>query len=290
MIKNGLVLVALIAVSISTLICSCDKKKQEPQEISFIYDINEALKLAVEREQPVIAEFFKPDCPWSRIMDDSTFNSKVVISMSSEMVFAKINTQVDTIAAKKYGVSFYPTIIVFKSSGEEIDRLVGYYPPADFFNEIQLYLQSNETLQDYYVRLADEPERADYNLVLGEKYKYRSNWDKALEFYNNVLKLAGEENASEIEKALFGIADICCEQGLYEQAAIKYEEFLLQYPQSATAEDAARKLPYCLAQDGQLERGREFFQNYLNSYPGGIYTDWVNDRIDELDRFVKAGK
>ncbi len=290
MIKHGLILTLVIAVSLSALFYACDKEEPPPQEISFVYDIHEALKLAVEKEQPVVVEFFKPDCPYSRMMDDSTFSSSIVISMSSTMIFAKINALVDTIAAENYGVSFYPTFIVFKSSGEEIDRLVGYYGPGEFFNEVQLFIQGNETLNDYHIRLEDEPERADYSLIIAEKYKHRSNWDKALEYYNNVLTLANEDNTYEVERALHGIADVYCEQGLFKQAAIKYEEFLLQYPQSELAEDAARKLPFCLAQDGQLDRAAEFFKSYLDSYPNGIYAGWVKDRIDEMDNFMKAGK
>lgn len=290
MIRQILIHIWVIVLTAGMIFCACDKSEPEPEEISFTYDITEALKLAVEKEQPVVAEFFRPDCPWSRMMDDSTFTNKLVISMSLDMVFAKINAFVDTAAARKYGVSFYPTFIVFNSSGEEIDRLVGYYPPADFFNEVQLYLQGNETLQDYHIRLADEPERADYSLVLAEKYKHRSNWEKALEYYNNVLKLADEDSQYEIEQAMHGIADIYCEQGMYEEAALKYEEFLTRYPESEKAEDAARKLPYCLAQDGQIDKAREYFQNYLDSYQDGIYTDWVKNKIEELDSFIKAGR
>ena len=286
---NVLVLIMAVAL-ITAVITSCEKAKIEPTEISFIFDMNEALKAAAESDQPLIAEFFKPDCPWSRMLDDSTFSNKTVISMAADMKFAKINATQDTATAAKYGVSFYPTIIVFRSSGEEIDRLVGYYPPADFFNEVQLYIQGNETLKDYHIRLADEPERVDYHLVLGEKYKYHSFWDKALEYYNNVLRLAGEDNAYELERATIGIADIYCERGEFGEAANQYEAFLVNYPESEKAEDAARKLPYCLAQDGQLDKAREYFTQYLDKYPGGIYTGWVREKIAELERFLKAGK
>ncbi len=250
MIKRVIAIKALVVIFTAILFTGCEKPAEQPEEITFIYDLDEALKRAVEKEQPAVVEFFRPNGPWSRMMDDSTFSDELVISMSTDMVFTKINALVDTIEAEEHGVSFYPTFIIFNSSGEEIDRLVGFYPPAEFFNEIQLYLQGNETLQDYHTRLADEPERPDYNLVLGEKYKYRSDWEMALEYFGNVITLADmEEDQYEIKLAMLGIADVHCEQGKFEQAAAEYEEFISRYPDAEKAEEAYRKSPYCLAEN-----------------------------------------
>jgi tetratricopeptide (TPR) repeat protein len=269
---------------------NCGKSPEELSQIRFFNDLYSAKTYAAEKNQPLIIEFFSKDCPWSKMMADSTFSNKIVIGMSSDMVFARIDADEDSLDAREYNVSFYPTFIVAKPDAKEIDRLVGYYPPADFYNEVQLYLQGNETLEDYQGRLADEPSRVDYHLVLGEKYKYRSNWDKALEFYNNVLRLAGENNLYEREMAMIGMADVYCEQEEYENAAKAYEEFLNTFPESEKAEDAARKLPFCLAQLGNFDEAKVLFEKYLSDYPQGVYVDWVKDKLDDLNRLVEAGK
>jgi TolA-binding protein len=129
----------------------------------------------------------------------------------------------------------------------------------------------------------------DYHLVLGEKYKHRSEWARALEYYNNVISRAGEDDSYELEQALIGVADIFCEQGKFMEAVSSYSEFLNRFPDSESVEDAARKIPYCLAQDGQLEEAREQFRQYLDRYPNGLYHDWAKDKLEELNRFSETG-
>jgi tetratricopeptide (TPR) repeat protein len=269
----------------------CSKQTKKSTYIEFRTNLDSAKAIAIAEEQPLVIEFFKQGCPWSKMMDDSTFSDKIVIGMADDMVFCKINVDTDSLTTEAMEVSFYPTFIVCGIDGKEIDRMVGYYPPGDFFNEVQLFLQGNETLKDFQIRLADEPNRTDYHLILGEKYKYRSDWDKALEYYNNVLRLvANDEDQHDVEMAKISIADVYREMGEFSKAAGLYEEFLSRYPHSEKAEDAARKLPDCYTQMAELDKAITLFQTYLNDYPGGIYTIWVKEKLEDLNRLVEAGK
>jgi thiol:disulfide interchange protein DsbD len=279
----------VIIICIGFLFFACGKSEKELTSIEFIHDLDEAKTVADAKDQPLIVEFYQKDCPWGRMLDDSTFSHKIVIGMSEKMVFARIDTDVDLSSARQYNVSFYPTIVVIGTDGEEVDRLVGYYPPADFFNEIQLYLQGNETLEDYQTRLEDEPQNAEYHLIIAEKYKHRSAWDLAFEYYNNVLRLGHEGNQFAYEKALLGSADIQCEKGEFSAALILYTDFLERFPQSGKAEDVARKIPYCYAKTGDYTRAEELFREYLVNYPDGEYTGWVQDKIDNLNQINIEG-
>lgn len=279
----------LLLMGLVVLLSVCSESPKESTEIHFYNNIEMARKIAAELDHPLIIEFYKKNCPFSKMLDDSTFTNKIVIGMADKMVFVKINTDGDSILAKDYRVSFSPTIIVAESNGKEIDRLVGYYAPADFFNEVQLLLQGNETLADYQLRVSDDPDRVDYYLIIAEKYKYRSDWAKALEYYNDVINLAGENNHYELEMARFGLADVYCEMGDFAKASQAYEEFLNQFPGSEKTEDVNRKLPYCLASAGEYQKAHELFENYLISYPNGQYRGWVQEKIDNLKLVVKEG-
>jgi hypothetical protein len=48
--------------------------------------------------------------------------------------------------AARYGVSAYPTLVIVDADGGEIDRIVGYRPPATFIPEIQRILRGEGTL------------------------------------------------------------------------------------------------------------------------------------------------
>jgi len=265
---------------------NCSPSRQVPTQIEFIYNLETAKLQAAGKKQPLIIEFYRPDCSWSKLLDDSTFNNQLIIEMSQEMTFAKIDAEKDSALARRHGVSYYPTIIVASANGAEIDRLVGFYPAADFFNEVQLFLQGNETLTDYLKRLADEPERADYNLIVADRYRNRSDWDKALEYYGNVLKFSRLENQGESEKAFFEIAGIQCEKGEYANAIKNYSDFIIRYPESERAEDAARRHAFCRAKNGEYKKALEEFQRYLADYPAGEYAGWVHAKIDSLNELI----
>ena len=285
--KNLKILAVFLGVLSALLLVVCDKSEQIPSAIGFYYNLDSARTDAKENNQPLIIEFYKQGCHWSKMLDDSTFTHKIVLAMTDKMIFVKIEADKDTSTARKYNVSFFPTIIVAGSDGAEIDRLVGYYPAADFYNEIQLYLQGNETLDDYFNRLADEPEKADYHLIIAEKYKHRSDWAKSLEYYNNVLNLAGDGNDYEREMAVFGIADVQCEKGQYRKAIALFNDFIEHFPESEKVEAAVRKIPYCLVKLGEYKQARELYQKYLEDYPDGDFTAWADENLRNLDSVLQ---
>ncbi len=52
---------------------------------------------------------------------------------SNEMIFVKAQAETtDSLTAKAYNVSGFPTFVVTDSKGKEIDRIVGYMPAKEF--------------------------------------------------------------------------------------------------------------------------------------------------------------
>ncbi len=148
--------------------------------------------MALETNRPMIIDFYTDWCKWCKTLDTLTYKDSLVIGLSLDNVFVKINAEVDTALARKYAVSGYPTIVLTKSNGEEIDRIWGYMPPADFYNQIQLYMQGKETMTDYQNRLQDEPENLEYLSIVAEKYAGKSQYAKAIEINNKIIQLDPE--------------------------------------------------------------------------------------------------
>jgi outer membrane protein assembly factor BamD (BamD/ComL family) len=203
------------------------------------------------------------------------------------MVFVRIDAEKDSALARQFGVAFYPTIVVTRPDGSEIDRLVEYYPPTEFYNEVQLYLIGKETLEDYLTRLEDEPERVEYHLIVAQKYRNRSNWDKALEYYNNVVKLSADDQQDEVEEAMFETTGILAEKENYKTSITACRDFIKRFPDSERLEDVQRRIPYYMAQNGELSKAIKLFEKYLDDYPQGEYVDWVKQRISELNEAIK---
>ncbi len=280
-----LICLALLVISF----IACGSPEKPPGKIEFIYDLEAARRIAADKDWPMVIEFFKEDCPWCKMLDDSTFSNKLVIEMSQDIVFVKVDALKDSLLARSLGVSYYPTIIVAGHDGSEVDRLVGYYPPSDFFNEIQLYLQGNETLDDYLTRLQDEPDKVEYLLLAAKKYRNRSEWETALEYYSNVVRL-GSDYSYEIEEATFEIAGIYEKMKKYSKAIAAYNDFVKRFPDSDKVEDALRRVPYNYAKNNDYRNALRYYRKYLDDYPDGKYSDWAAKRIAELNPDRKKGR
>lgn len=289
--KTNKSILPILGLLIFTLILSgCGKAKKIPTEIDFKTDLDTATKIAADKNQPMVIVFLNSKCPWCKMLDDSTFSDKIVIDMSEKMVFVKLDDKKDSALTRQFGVVYYPTVVVTKPDGSEIDRLVEYYPPTDFYNEVQLYLIGKETLEDYLTRLEDEPERVEYHLIVAEKYRNRASWDKALEYYNNVIKLSPKDQQDETETAMFEIANIFAEREDYKASIKAFNDFIKRFSNSEKTEDARRRVPYYMAQNGDFNKALNFFEKYLDDYPQGEYIDWVKQRIDELNEAMGKRK
>jgi len=266
----------------------CAKKQAIPKEITFQNDLRTALNLSAEKRLPILAFFFRPDCPWSRMMDDSTFSNKIVVGMSANMIFARIDVSQDSAIARQYGIAFFPTTIVFKNTGEEIDRLVGYYPPADYFNEVQLFLQGRETLADYLDRLADEPENVDYLMAIAEKYRNKSNFVEALKYYEMILKSGQADSTEHRIPVLFEMGTLHGELLDTSKSFDYFEKFISASRDSLKIQDAYRRKGYYRAGSGNRDGAIAQYKKYLKEFPGGVYAAWVRERIEEL-RIAQEG-
>ena len=271
----------IILIAFGTAVNGCSRKKAELTEINYQTDLQSALSLARVEKMPLLIEFYRRDCPWSKMLDDSTLNSRIIVEMFEKMFFLKVDVEKDSAMARQFGIAYYPTMVVMGPGGEEIDRLVGYFPPADFYNEIQLYLQGRETIDDYLTRLKDEPARPEYMIALADKFRNRSEWDKAIGYYQQVLGLSLGDSNEFVQEALFQNAVLKGEKGDTTYLAA-FQDYLQRSTDSNKIEDAMRKIPFYLAWNNKPRDALALYQKYLERYPRGSYVNWVKDRMDEI--------
>src|SRR5205814_10385523 len=73
------------------------------------------------------------------------------------------------ILAKRYAAHGFPTMVVVDDAGEEVDRLVGYLPPAQFTTEIQRIVRGDKTLKSLRSAVAADPKDLGAALELATK-------------------------------------------------------------------------------------------------------------------------
>ena len=88
----------------------------------------------LKAEIPVVVDFWAPWCGPCRMM--APVLEATAEKFAGRVKFAKINTDENARTAQAYGIMAIPTLMIFRD-GREIDRLVGFIPPAELESKLQ---------------------------------------------------------------------------------------------------------------------------------------------------------
>jgi len=275
--------VPLIFLIFSLFVSCGPEPKVVPARIQFQTDFKTAKAFAEKFNQPMIIDFYTDWCRWCKTLDTLTYVDSLVRAMSIDNIFVKINAEVDTGLARQYGISGYPTIVITKPSGEEIDRIWGFMPPADFYNQVQLYLQGQETLQDYLRRVEDEPRNMAYLNTIAEKYISRSQYTEALDFYGRVIAIDSLNADGYASVALLAVADAKSRNKDFTGALDACNVILSKFPGSEDAEEAFALLGVYTSNMGDDAAALTHYRSYIEKYPNGKFIDGVMNRIADLE-------
>ncbi|MBD3170001.1 MAG: hypothetical protein GF307_11000 [candidate division Zixibacteria bacterium] len=230
------------------------------------------------------------------MLDDSTFTDHDVIQLNREITFVKINGTEDTILTKAYGIAVYPTVVLLNKNGEEIDRILGFEPPVEFLNTIELYRQGKETLRDYLARFEASPDSVELIFTIAEKYEGRSELEEARNYYLMLLEKDKANESGYADESLHSLSWLAYRDKDF-QGAITWEEKLIeQFPSSEKVEDAHTYIPYYYSKWAAYEKDQgnarnasslrkkaiELYNGFLEKYPESDEVEWVNEQIEKL--------
>ena len=91
----------------------------------------------VNSDKTTVVDFFADWCGPCRKL--SPILEEVEAELMEKVKFAKINTDENIDAAKKYQVSGLPTLLIFKD-GQVVERMVGLMPKSSIITNIEKYL------------------------------------------------------------------------------------------------------------------------------------------------------
>ncbi|MCI0597397.1 MAG: tetratricopeptide repeat protein [candidate division Zixibacteria bacterium] len=220
-------------------------------------------------------------------MEESTYVAPKVIRLQDQLVFAKVNGWEDTALARRYGIAGYPTIILLASTGEEIDRLWGYFPPDSFHQTVTNYVVGVGTLADLEKQLAQTPENIGLTMQVAEKYASRSRFEKSVELYKQVIAQDRENKTGIVPEAIFNAGDALSRGKKFMIAKQYFQTIVEKYPASEQYNDAVLEIPYQYEQAGDTATALKLYRQVQKDHPNHPDSAWLRKRIEKFSMPVK---
>ncbi len=119
-------------------------------------DLEKAIRVASQSGKPMLIDFYGIWCPPCNLYNETIFNTKPFGAYAQKFVFLKMDADDERSfeLKSKLKIGGYPTLVIAKlKSGsssitgiEELERVVGYYPPQEFYQRLdQAYAHRNDS-------------------------------------------------------------------------------------------------------------------------------------------------
>ena len=106
-----------------------------------------ASKLAAQKGKIVLVDFYTTWCGPCKMLDKTTWTDPAVIQLLEQKTVAlRIDVDKEVALSKRYKIEAYPSVLLIKPDGTEIDRLVGYREPKAFMADFNAALAGKDSI------------------------------------------------------------------------------------------------------------------------------------------------
>ena len=218
-------------------------------------------------------------------MEAETLNDRRVIDLTNKhLIPIKIDAWYDTVGQKlfkKYNGYSIPLLMFIDSSGDEIERVVGYKNPDEFIDIINNVLTNTNTFSALFSEYNNGS--IDPNLIdqLSFKSEIRNDTLLSDELYGLILAQKENFDLKAFERAEFYFAKTEAKNGDLNRINI----FIKQFPKSDKIQDAYRVIINYYKSKKNIDMEIEIYQKLVSIYPNNPST--LNSyawRMTEIDR------
>lgn len=271
---TGLALVATLTTAEAAIV-------SEEGHAGYFTTLDEGLKIASEKKQPLLIKFFTDWCTWCVTLDTVVMVDPAAISFfQDEVVLVKINAEVDTLIAQKYHVSGYPTSVLIGTDGEEIDRIIGYAPTEEFLGSLRDFSKGIGTLGDMLARAKNGTDRELY-LEIANKYKFRGGPKEADLWFEKVVD-AGEPLDSLTGEARIASANMAYRAKEYARSMELYEGVKKDFGPNQFGELADIYCAIIYKKQSDTTNAVQAFKQFMIEYPESEDYEYASEQIEKL--------
>lgn len=281
----------IIIIAIFTILAAYFQLFSAPV-VEWQTDWQQTLKTAVEKKQPVLIDFYTDWCPHCKRLDELTFSDAKVGEYFSKENYAliKINPEKDTEAENKFKVYSYPTLVIFKADGAELDRMLGFFDPETLIKSLEDLKKGIGTLDDLMGKYKAYPETdksfEKITLMFGilDKYIARADYPQALELIDRIIVLDKDNILKQASAAMYQRGYIYYKWKKYRQAVDALLEISKVYPKSEEAEDGYASAAYYSEKIKDPKLTLEILKGFVKNFPNSKYVERFGKKIAELEK------
>jgi TolA-binding protein len=217
-------------------------------------------------------------------MADTTLPDSYVQKFLNNFEIGKINAEVDTMTAARFGVRSFPTVLMLKPNGVEIDRFVGYLPPVEFVTAIVNAMSGIGTLEDLLSKLSGKPKDIELTYEIGQKYRWRGDYDKAATYFQEVMMLDVANAKKMAAQAAFNLGHMEYKKKNYTAAVVNWRNMVKAYPTDSTSIEAELMVALSFQKANDFKKAKAEFKNFLKKYPNTEEKDWINEQLAKMEK------
>jgi TolA-binding protein len=197
---------------------------------------------------------------------------------------------VDTATAARYHVESYPTILVLKPDGTEIDRVVGYYRAPEFMGLVEDYLAGRNTLGSLIAAEATQGQDPRFVARLADRYYEHGLYPEAKARYERMLPLDPKNQTDLVDDALTSLARLSRKSKDYPGER-KFAQIVLdRFPESDQAKTALLQVADSYKREQSWTHAREKYLDYTKKYPGDEDAPWAQEQADTMTARAERAK
>ena len=221
---------------------------------------------------------------WCKRLEKKTFSGREVVDFSKKFIVTKVNADKDTTLSRGFKVAGFPTTVVLRPSGDEIDRVVGYAEPHEFVSKINDYLAGKGTLS---AMLAEEPSKAsDYKFLdeVGEKLRDHGMFTEANQRFETIVTGDSKNQSGVADDALFAMGRIALKQKRFADAVSNFSKLGELFPESDMRGDAFFYVGYTYEKSGDKDKAVEKYREFLTKFPKHEEAGWAKKEIKKIEK------
>ena len=206
-------------------------------------------------------------------------NDTAIDFFTNNMILAKVHAEKDTATSNRYHAKAFPTSILIRKNGEEVDRLVGYAPTQEYIKTLVDFTKGIGTLADLTARAQTGSDRGLY-MEIADKHKYLGKGAEAETWYTKVIE-SGEPLDSLSGEARLGFADFFRREKDYPRALEEYQKIAAEFT-SYHGRDAVLMQAIVYRKMADTANAIAQFEKYIEQFPQSEDVEYAQEEMEKL--------